>query len=73
MDKKNVQNRVAENVLTDENFLHDIEKLSSQFKREFKNLLLYFFLKKLKNNFLMEINGHFRKCFYAQIMPEILL
>jgi hypothetical protein len=32
MDKKNVQNWVAEKVLTDEKFLHDIEKLWSQIK-----------------------------------------
>jgi len=36
--KINVQNWVAENVLTDENFLHDIEFLWSQFKPE-KNIL----------------------------------
>ena len=30
--KINVQNRVAEKVLTDEKFLHDSENLSSQFK-----------------------------------------
>jgi len=35
MDKKNVQNRIAEKVLTDEKFPHDVEKLSSQFKPEF--------------------------------------
>ena len=39
MDKKNVQNLLPENVLTDENFCLDTENLSSQFKPE-KNILL---------------------------------
>ena len=32
MDKKNVQNRIAKNLLTDENFCLDNEKLSSENK-----------------------------------------
>jgi hypothetical protein len=32
MDKKNVQNWIAEKVLTDENFCYDVENLSSQTK-----------------------------------------
>ena len=34
MDKKNVQNWLAKNVLTDKNFCLDKEKLSSQIKPE---------------------------------------
>jgi len=33
MDKKNVQNGIAENLLTDEKFCLDRENLSSQIKR----------------------------------------
>ena len=34
MDKKNVQNRYAKTLLTDGIFLHDVENLSSRFKRK---------------------------------------
>jgi len=37
MDKKNVQNGIAKNVLTEKKFCYDIEKLSSQTKRNIKN------------------------------------
>ena len=40
MDKKNVQNRIAKILLTDEIFCLDIEKLSSQIKPNILNLLL---------------------------------
>ena len=55
--------------LLTEKFCLDIEILWSQIKPTQFILLLYFFLKKLKNNFSMEINGNFRKCYYAKIMP----
>jgi hypothetical protein len=48
MDKKNVQNRKVKIVLTDRIFSDDVEKLSSQIKRQNFILLLYFFLKNLK-------------------------
>jgi len=38
MDKKNVQIWIVKTLLTDEIFLHDVEKLSSQFKRQSKFL-----------------------------------
>lgn len=34
MDKKNVQNRIAKTLLTDEKILHDVEKLWCQIKRK---------------------------------------
>ena len=43
MDKKNVQNRIAKILLTDEKFCLDNEKLWCHFKPEKKNLLWYFF------------------------------
>ena len=59
-------------LLTD--FLYDhIEKLSSQIKPNKFYLLLYFFLKKLKDFSRWKLYGTFRKCFYAKIMPKILL
>jgi len=76
MDKKNVQNRYVKTLLTDEIFLLDVENLWSQFKPNIIFLTAYFFLKyykKLKGIFSMELNGTFRKCFYAKIMLEILL
>jgi hypothetical protein len=42
-------------------FCDDIENLWSQGKPNIFILLLYFFLKKLKDFFSMEINGNFRK------------
>jgi hypothetical protein len=42
-------------------FCDDVENLSSQIKLEIKNLLLYIFIKKLKDFFSMEIYGNFRK------------
>jgi len=62
--KINVQNRVAENVLTEKKNRYDIKKLSSQTKPI--NIFCYhnffhFFRKKLKDIFTMEINGNFRK------------
>ena len=61
MDKKNVQNREVKNVLTDEKFCLDIEKLWSQIKPKKIFCDDIFFEKKLKNIFSMEINGNFRK------------
>ena len=39
MDKKNVQNWLVKNVLTEKNFSYDVEKISSQIKRKIKYLL----------------------------------
>ena len=44
MDKKNVQNGIAKNVLTEKKFRLDKKKLSSQIKRNKKNLWSYFFI-----------------------------
>ena len=43
MDKKNVQNDFVKNTLTDKKFCLDKKNLSSQIKRNIKNLLPYFF------------------------------
>jgi len=44
MDKKNVQNGIVKNVLTDEKFCLDKKNLSSQIKRNKKILWSYFFI-----------------------------
>lgn len=44
MDKKNVQNGIAKNVLTEKNFRLDKKKLSSQIKRNIKNFMVIFFI-----------------------------
>ena len=57
MDKKNVQNRIAEKVLTEKKFSYDIEILSSQIKRQFFILLLknfIFFYKKYLGTFYVD-------------------
>jgi hypothetical protein len=52
---------LAKKSLLTEKFPYHIEKLPSYYKPKIKNLLLYFFSKKLKNKFSMEINGSFWK------------
>jgi hypothetical protein len=43
MDKKNVQILKAKILLTEKKFCHDVEKLSSHFKRkDFKNMMIFF-------------------------------
>ena len=44
MDKKNVQNWVAENLLTEKKFRLDKKKLSSQTKRNIKKFMVIFFI-----------------------------
>ncbi len=61
MDKKNVQNWIAKNTLTEKKNRLDSKKLWSYFTPYFFLFYDDIFFKKLKDFFSIEINGNFRK------------
>jgi hypothetical protein len=67
MDKKNVQNGIVKNTLTDEKFCLDKKKLSSQIKRNIKKIMMkffYIFCGKVFRNILcsfIKLHGSYRK------------
>jgi hypothetical protein len=64
---------MSKKLLLTDFFCDDAENLSSQTKSFFKKFVIVIFFKNFKIFSQWKLYGNFRKCFYAKIMPEILL